>query len=324
MTVTAWVIGAGGLLGSALTRALAQRDGVQTIPSPSLPWSDAEELRTAVTRQMELLCDSADAADGQWQVLWAGGAAVTSSPAEAFDREIDQFSIVLDAIGDVIRTRGSSGHSGVFFFASSAGGVYAGSTAPPFTESSEPAPISPYGDFKLRAEALVNAFSIKNDVSALVGRIANLYGPGQSLDKMQGLISHIAKAQLSPVPASIYVSLDTVRDYIFVDDCAELIIDCLDKLREVSGSGTVRPIKNLCSGQAVTIAAILGYFRTIAKGSPHVMLGSSAAAALQARDLRIASTVWPELDARELTPLPTGIHATLAELRREVQRSRTF
>ena len=132
MSVTAWVIGAGGLLGSALTRTLTQRAGVQVIHSPSLPWNDAEALRAAVAAQMQRLCEAADAAHGEWQILWAGGAAVTSSPTEAFDREIAQFTIVLDAISGVLRDRHSQ-RSGVFFFASSAGGVYAGSAAPPPT-----------------------------------------------------------------------------------------------------------------------------------------------------------------------------------------------
>ena len=77
--------------------------------------------------------------------------------------------------------------------------------------------------------------------------------------------------------------------------------------------------KNLISGQAVTISALLGYFRTVAKGHPHVMLGSSDASALQAIDLRLASVVWPELDRAGATPLPAGIYATMTDILTRIQ-----
>ncbi len=58
----------------------------------------------------------------------------------------------------------------------------------------------------------------------LVGRLSNLYGPGQDLAKPQGLISQLCRAQLTRRPLSIYVSLDTRRDYLFVDDAAAMVV----------------------------------------------------------------------------------------------------
>jgi UDP-glucose 4-epimerase len=49
------------------------------------------------------------------------------------------------------------------------------------------------------------------------------------------------------------------------------------------------------------------------------MLASSTAAAFQAIDLRLESVRWPELDVREFTPLPAGIHATMADILSGVQ-----
>jgi UDP-glucose 4-epimerase len=320
MTAAAWVIGSGGLLGGALTRAARSR-GWSVLAAGSLPWGNEKALSAAVSAEMESLF--ALSVDGDWRVLWAAGTAVTSSPDDVFAVELRQFRIVLDGIEAAISKSAPSGR-GSFFYSSSAGGVYSGSADPPFTEQTAPRPISLYGKFKLESEAVLDVFSRASGVSVLKGRIANLYGPGQRLDKAQGLISHIARAQLSPTPASIYVSLDTMRDYLFVDDCAQLICDGVDKLvQESRDAAPIQVLKNLCSGSGVTIATILGYFRTLAKGHPHVMLGSSAASTLQARDLRIASTVWADLDRRELTPMPAGIHATLDDLRRAQQMSRT-
>jgi UDP-glucose 4-epimerase len=209
---------------------------------------------------------------------------------------------------------------GAVFYASSAGGVYGGSAHPPFDETSPPVPISGYGRFKLDAEASLFEFSRSSGVSVLAGRIANLYGPGQKLGKMQGLISHLAKAQFSPRPASIFVPLETMRDYIFVRDCAELVVDCVLRLRAVTvAGGRAEVVKNLASGQAVTISNLLGHIRSLAKANPNVMLGYSAEASMQGLDLRITSTVWPDLDRRQLTSLPAGIKATMDDVLAHIQ-----
>ena len=72
----------------------------------------------------------------------------------------------------------------------------------------------------------------------MIGRIANLYGPGQNLDKPQGLVSQLCAAHLERRPVSIWVSLDTLRDYLYAPDCAQMVLDCLDRARaEASGAG---------------------------------------------------------------------------------------
>lgn len=317
-----WVIGARGLLGGAVVQALGRHPGWTLFPADPLPWSSDDALAAAATRVASELVRTASGSDAGWAVVWAAGAAVTSSPSAALDRELHQFTLVLDAIGDEAR-RHASAPAGSVFYASSAGGVYGGSANPPFDEATVPVPISGYGRFKLDAEQALFQFSEASGVSVIAGRIANLYGPGQKLAKMQGIISHLAKAQFSPTPASIFVPLETTRDYIFVSDCADLILDTVDRLAAVTvAEGTTRVIKNLASGQAVTISNLLGQFRSLAKGHPHVMLGSSAQASQQGLDLRIRSSVWPDLDRRQLTSLPAGIWATMEDVLGHIQAGR--
>jgi UDP-glucose 4-epimerase len=290
------------------------------IEQPPLPWQDDVLLADAAERAMEALLAQADTLGGPWAVFWAAGTVVTSSSPDAMTEELRQFRVVLNAIRLSV-----SGHPqaqrGCVFFASSAGGVYGGSADPPFTELSTPVPISPYGHFKLHGETILEEFSRHSGVSSLSGRISNLYGPGQRLDKMQGLISHVALAQFTGAPTSIYVPLDTLRDYIFVTDCASLIVDStMRALAVTEQQGPIQATKNLISGRAVTISSLLGYFRVLAKGHPRVMLGSSAAAALQALDLRLESVVWPDLDKREQETLPSGITATMTDILAGIQR----
>jgi len=48
----------------------------------------------------------------------------------------------------------------------------------------------------------------------MVGRMSNLYGPGQNLKKVQGLISQMCLRVLTRQPLVLYVPLDTIRDYL--------------------------------------------------------------------------------------------------------------
>ena len=314
----AWIVGAGGLLGRAVAAAVDHRDDWKRVPVASLPWSDDDAFSDAARSGIRSLLHAAEPG-ATWAVVWVAGNAVTSTPQLELDRELAQFRTFLAIVGTEANAAGVASR-GAVFYASSAGGVYSGSQHPPFTEASSTTPISPYGRFKLDAEHALRAFTAEHGVAGLSGRIANLYGPGQRLDKMQGLISHLARAQITPATVSIYVSLDTMRDYIYVDDCAQLILDAVDRLRSEPGAYVV---KNIASGRAVTIADLLGQFRIILKRPPVVLLGTSSAAALQAHDLRISSVVWPELDARTMTPLVVGIRSTLDDLLLGVQDRRT-
>jgi UDP-glucose 4-epimerase len=211
------------------------------------------------------------------------------------------------------------GRDGTFFLASSAGGVYAGVATPPYNESSPVRPLAAYGQAKLDAEALVTAWSRHTGTSALIGRITNIYGPGQNLKKGQGLISQICLNGLTGKPLSIYVSLDTLRDYLFAPDCAGLIIDGLARLRQECQTHPMVITKILASQRAITISAVLGEMRRIFKRPPQIAMGASSVSSMQARNLSVRSLVWPELDHRSLTPFPVGIALTGADLLRRLQ-----
>ena len=313
MTVV-WVVGSRGMLGSALTRAALHHTDWQVLDAPHFGWlGTAVDLAEQAATTARQLIAQATLTGQRWAILWAAGAGVTASSEKAFDDEHDQLVAILEGIRSAVTT--ADAPQGSIFYASSAGSVYAGSANPPFTEATPAVSISPYGRFKLRAELLVTHEAHEMGIPGLIGRIANLYGPGQRLDKLQGVISHIAVARLTARPASIFVPLDTLRDYVFVDDCAALILDCMDRLVVVGTTTT----KILGSGQATTIASLLGHFRAVSRGKPRVVLGASAAGAMQAHDLRLRSIVWPDLDARRTHSLPAGIQSTIAGIQASIQ-----
>jgi UDP-glucose 4-epimerase len=304
VTDSAWVIGASGLLGRAVTRELARDSSVGLLLSGSMAWADDSTFDSQATAAIrEITAEIYDS----WTIFWCAGAGVVGTGQAQFDEELRRFRSFVDLM--LHELPAGAADRGAFFFASSAGGVYAGSDGAPFSENTVPRPISPYGHTKLAAELVLRELA-SGRLPVLVGRIANLYGPDQRLDKAQGIISQLCRSSTGGSPTSIYVSLDTLRDYLFADDCAGLILDSMKRLRaeRVAGDPSFM-IKVLASQQAVTIGAILGMVRSIFKRAPNARIGSSASAAWQVRDLRFTSVVWPDLDQRTLTPLPVGVHA---------------
>ena len=319
MTV-GWVIGRRGLLGASTHDAMLARDRWAAIAVDSLPWDHPEDLEEEAAKAFGALVAESARLGQPWSVLWLAGAGVTHSSEESFALELNGLRAVLSGCR---RHIGTTDHTGVFFYASSAGGVYAGASGSPYSEFTPVAPISPYGRFKVEAERLVVEFAQACGVSSLVGRIANVYGPGQRLEKMQGLISQLARAQYSDHPATIYVPLDTIRDYLYSDDCAALILDACERAETEGRGGPIHVAKILASGDGVTVGSLLGEIKLVTKRAPNVMLANSSSAAFQSSDLRFRSVVWPELDARELTPLPAGIRSTLDAVLARIQEPRS-
>ncbi len=310
MTAT-WVVGAGGLLGRGLVRELTSRGA--PVVTQQVPWADPDASRRALRQGFARLREVAG--DGPWRIAWCSGAGVTGTAAAVLHQEVQTFRDFLDHVATFPAPAGSA-----LFLASSAGGVYAGAGQAPFSERDAASSISPYGTAKLATEQVARDVAGGLGLGVLVGRIANLYGPGQNLAKPQGLVSHICRSHINGQPLSVYVSLDTTRDYLYVDDCAAMIADGLDRLGRERPAAPVTKI--LASQQGVTIGALLAESRRLFKRAPRVVLGSSPFAKYQVRDLRLRSVVWPELDRRALTPLGVGIKATADDLLRATQRGR--
>lgn len=300
------VVGSRGLLGSAVVRALRARG--RTVTTVNVPWADAAGAPDALAAALVDLVRLA--AGGPWQVAWCAGSGVTGSAGDTIEREVATMRRWIDL---VLAAAPHALPSGRVFLASSAGGLYAGASGPPFDERTPPMPLSPYGRGKLAMEAEMARVATVGGARLLVGRLSNLYGPGQDLGKAQGLISQLCRAQLTGQPVGLYVSLDTVRDYLFVDDAAAMVADGLSGLGDVCASGGV-VTKIFAAQRSASIAAVLGEVRRVSRRRPLVRLSASPQAAAQSRDLRFRSRVWPELDRRALTPLPAGILATSQDL----------
>jgi len=286
-----WTIGAGGLLGSAI-----QRNSPHSFTGPVIPWQDTTQASELLRRTAQSFAQAAG--DSDWAVIWAAGSASTSSSAEQAALELQTLTAVVDAV----REQPPAG-VGVFFLASSAGGVYAGAENPPFDDSTPPAPLSAYGELKLAQEQAARR-ALEDVCSVVIGRIANLYGPGQNLDKLQGLISRLALASVTKQPINMFVSLDTMRDYIFTEDAAMVCLHWIAQAHR--DSGHQQTIKVIASGQPVSLAYLIHLAQDIGKVKVPIAFGSHSSSSAQALDLRLRPTDAAQIEHLIRTPLAVG------------------
>lgn len=290
-----WTIGAGGLLGSALGREAARR-GIRAFPAGLVPWDD--EDAAIATLSVSARDFAATAGDGPWAIAWAAGAVTTASTQAQADAERSLFERAMGAIAGA-RPSGD----GAVFLASSAGGVYAGSDGQPFDEHSEPQPLSPYGELKLAQERI--AAATLRGTPVVIGRMGNLYGPGQNLGKLQGLVSRLALAAVTREPVTMFVPLDTIRDYLDADDAAAIAMHWLERAIQEQRPGP--QVRVIASGQPVSLGALIHLAQGITRTRFPIAVGTHGSARAQARDLRLQPTDDGCVGALVGTTLPAGI-----------------
>jgi UDP-glucose 4-epimerase len=310
--VLIWIVGQGGLLGSALARAADSNPNLRVFNADSISWGNAELVGREFSRLAERF--AAEAGDEHWGIIWAAGHATVSSSEAETAIELEALNALCHAV-----QRNTPAGKGSFFLSSSAGGVYAGSINPPFSVDTEPAPLSAYGRLKLAQEA-----SARNQLSGIcpviIGRISNLYGPGQDLRKLQGLISALTRAAVTRKPINMFVSLDTIRDYIYADDAAAQILKIVGGTLPI-GAPSVSATYVLASGQPVSLGYLINLVQDIARIKVPVALGAHSSAAAQSRDLRLIPTVTELHDQVPSTPLAVGVKNVYLDVFQRVQRA---
>ncbi|XVX18758.1 NAD-dependent epimerase/dehydratase family protein [Actinomycetota bacterium] len=301
MSRRAAVVGARGLLGQHVVRRLVA-DGVDPVVA-QVPWGD----ETGAVTTLRALVSGLAAEPGEWDLYWCAGAGVVATAEAAMRQEVEVFRQALAAVPD--------GHGrGALFLASSAGGLYAGAADPPFTEVTEPAPIMPYGRAKLAMEESARGWAKRTGCPALIGRISNLYGPGQDLSKGQGLVCAVVRAQVTGEPFELGVPPETARDYVYAADAAGMAVAGMAGLRERCATSDERVVVRLiCTGRTHSIADVIRT-ATAQSGTP-VPVRQGPARVGQVADLSMRSVVWPELDAELRTPLADGIAAVHDDIR---------
>jgi UDP-glucose 4-epimerase len=306
-----WVVGRGGLLGRHVEASVVAENALTEIwrPESPIPWHDPREAGARLDLEAARFFDRAVRSRRPWRLLWCAGTSGVVTTPSALSLETLLLARLLGTVTRRVSGDRALARKGILFFASSAGGVYAGG-APPFDESSPEHPLAPYGRTKLLQEEFVTKLATACGVDLLIGRFSNLYGPGQNLAKPQGLVAHIGHAALRREPISIWVPLDTIRDYLFAPDAGRMVVASIERREEARcrGEPPTATTKVFASEVETTVASVLGTWRQALRRPLRVALGSSPSSNLQPRILSFRSRVWPDLRGQP-TLLPLGVAA---------------
>lgn len=137
------------------------------------------------------------------------------------------------------------------FFLSSAGCTYTGSVTF-FSELDSAEGTNLYGKHKLMMESMLS----QSEISSIILRVANVYGPNQPFGRGQGVIAEWVKSISGNEPITIYGDLNSFRDYLFIEDLLELIVSLID-------SNVENQKFNVGSGQATSLQELKNLFAEI-------------------------------------------------------------
>ena len=294
-----WVIGSGGLLGSAIQRQLSNSFNARAIP-----WSEPHQVTTALTTSLDEFAALTN--DEPWRIIWAAGRATTAATPQQADQELATFERFIGAL-----TNAQPKGQGNFTLVSSAGGVYAGSHNPPFTSTTEAHPIGTYGNLKLAQEQAAAQLPHQG-INTTITRVSNLYGPGQDLGKLQGVVSRLCWAGISKDEVNIFVPLDTLRDYIYVNDAAARILHWSSP--ESSKPNNDPMVRVVASGQPMGLGHVINTVQDVLRMRIPVSFGTHATASFQAQDIRLIPDTDATIAHLPITPFPAGVRRVFEDL----------
>ncbi len=252
--VTCLVLGAGGFIGSAVCRALAQAgarihgfsrrqafaDSLPPMRFTAGEFSDRAALALAV-----------DGAEIVFHLLGGTNPEVSNKDPIA-DLQINTVASV--QLMELCRVAGVR----KVVFVSSGGAVYGRQSTVPIAETAATDPISAYGINKLMVEKYLQLYAYLDGPKAVSLRVANPYGPFQSPFRRQGLVAALIEGVMAENTIEIWGDGRVVRDFLYVDDVAEaLLLAALYEGAETVlnvGSGVGRSVRDV----AESVCALLG------------------------------------------------------------------
>jgi UDP-glucose 4-epimerase len=168
---------------------------------------NASRLSALVERVApELICHLAAQVDVRASVAWSGK-----------DAEVN-------IVGTVNLLEAARAVGARVLFASTGGALYGEGAPVPSSESTLPAPESPYGVAKYCAEQYVGLYNRLYGAEHAILRFANVYGPRQGAS----VVSVFCANAIQGKPLTVYGDGKQTRDYIYVDDCVAALLAAAD------------------------------------------------------------------------------------------------
>lgn len=243
---TVVIFGGAGFIGNALSNLLCTQKTFSRIVAvgrsqlPKFPLHAAVEYvhgnAADATFVSSLLADADSVVDLSYSTV----------PKTSYDNPLLEATLNLPACINVMQQCVNQGVQR-YLLVSSGGTVYGNTAQPLVTETHPTQPISPYGISKLMMEKYAFFFHRNFGLPAVVARPSNPFGVHQIGDHPQGFLGNAISCLRDGRTVTVYGDQGTVRDYIYIDDLAHGLVDCL--LRGASGAayniGTGRGLDNL-------------------------------------------------------------------------------
>lgn len=154
-------------------------------------------------------------------------------------------------------------------------------------------------------EQLARDYSSTYGIKALVLRVSNVYGPHDSCDaeNCHVIPALIMRALRRETPFVVWGSPDTTRDFLFVDDLVEDVVDLMRK-------GGFGQTFNVANGQGVTVGHVARSVLRVAKHDVTAEFDATRPSSIPYRTVSIHK-LRGFLGERQRTPLGTGLKKTV-------------
>ena len=179
----------------------------------------------------------------------------TLIPGSSYDDYKNEYKNVIFPSIELMEICAKEGIKFVYF--SSGGTIYGNrQTTMPFKESDPIAPISYYGWSKQMMENSILFMNRTMGLKYLTLRPSNPYGHGQNLFGKQGLVAVAIGKILKGEPVEVWGDGSAVRDYIFIDDLANIFEQLISK--DVSYTTL-----NVGSGRGYSVNDVLAFLKIV-------------------------------------------------------------
>lgn len=199
-----------------------------------------------------------------------------------------------------------------FVYFSSGGTVYGNRTdLKPFVETDAMAPISYYGWSKQMMENSIQYVHRTAGLKYLILRPSNPYGHGQNVHARQGLIAVALGKIFAGKPITVWGDGSNVRDYIYIDDLCEAVVQLLEK-------DVYNTTVNIGSGEGASINDIIHILRDVV--DEEVKVDYKPARSVDVSHMILDTTRLKSYINMEFTPLKDGIELFYNDIKEKLKK----
>jgi UDP-glucose 4-epimerase len=184
--------------------------------------------------------------------------AISSIPSDSPLNPIHEITNTLPSLHLLLEAM--SGTNKHLIYPSSAGSVY-GNRNENAIELTPLKPSSSYALGKVFSEDMIKFYGSINKIQYSILRFSNIYGSITRRKRLQGIIDHFLDNTILQKKSSVWGSLDTSRDFLYVEDAASAILEIIK-----APSHAINEIYNIASGKAYRIQDVLEIIQEITEG----------------------------------------------------------